>query len=231
MTFQDLYLLSIQSTYHDVQIAVCCHKLQLKSKVIKKIDASADLVPLLNELLNSCSLTIQDLSFIVVNQGPAPFTTLRVVIASMNGIGFATGVPLIGVDGIKALLQESSDLSDVPTIALLDAFAGDVYYAFKDIDRGILSGCMPIVTLLQEIKTGFHGHSIRFVGNGAMLHKDLIIKRFADRAIISESFSTCSLDTVTRLGLEKWRNQQGLHKQLLPLYLKKQWWQEQTCMK
>jgi len=231
MTFEDLYFLSIQSTYHDVQIAVYRHKLELKSTIIKKIDASADLVPSLNELLTSCRLTIKDLSFIAVNQGPAPFTTLRVVIASMNGVGFATQVPLIGVDGIKALLEESYDSSDVPTIALLDAFTNDVYCAFKDIDRGIQSGCMPIVALLQEIKTRFDGQHMRFVGNGAILHKELIIKEFADRAVVSDAFSTCSLGTVARLGLEKWCNQEGLHQQLLPLYLKKQWWQEETFSK
>lgn len=226
MSVSDLYFLSIQSTYHDVEAALYHDELQLEMRPIKKVDASANLIPFLDELFKTHDLTVDDLSFIAVNQGPAPFTTLRVVIASMNGISFATSIPLIGIDGLEALLAEYYDPSQMPTVALLDAFANDVYYGIQDEKAALVKGCMPISALLQKIESNYPTQHVRFIGNGAALHKETILSVLYDRAIIQEPIAqTCSVAQVARMSLHKWQEQQELSKQLLPLYLKKQWWQ------
>lgn len=229
MRVDDAYFLSIQSTYHDVEAALYHHEMILEMCVIKKINASADLIPSLDELFKTYNLKIDDLSFIAVNQGPAPFTTLRVVIASMNGISFATNIALIGIDGLEALLAEYYDPCCLPTVALLDAFANDVYYAIQDSQMAVRKGCMPILFLLEEIAMHYPQQQIRFIGNGASLHKEAIHSVLKDQAIIPEpTVFTCSVAQIARMGLHKWQEQQGLSKQLLPLYLKRQWWQEKS---
>jgi len=225
----DLYFLAIQSTYHDVEVVLYNHELQLEVRLIKKVDASATLIPSLDELFKTHGLKVDDLSFIAVNQGPAPFTTLRVVIASMNGIGFATNIPLIGIDGLKALLAEYYDPSQLPMVALLDAFADDVYYGIRDEKAALVKDCMPISALLPKIESNYPTQHVRFIGNGAALHKETIRFVLCDRAIIQEPIvQTCSVSQVARMGLHEWQKQKGLSKQLLPLYLKKQWWQSKN---
>jgi tRNA threonylcarbamoyl adenosine modification protein YeaZ len=230
MIAKNLYFFSMQSTYQGVECALYHNDLQLEMHFIKKIDASAALIPCLDELLKTHNVMLSTLSFIVVNQGPAPFTTLRVLISSVNGISFATKVPLIGVDGLGALLLEYYDSSLLPTVALLDAFANDVYYGIQEENKKIVTGCLPISVLLQKLDSHYPVRSIRFLGNGALLHKATIQTILADRAIIQEPLvATCSVEQIAKMGLQQWNKQEGLQNQLLPLYLKKQWWQTQNA--
>ncbi len=221
----NVYFLCIQSTYQDVQMAIYRNEIQCAECVIKKIDASADLIPTLDTLLRSIDLSLKNLSFIVANQGPAPFTTLRVVIASINGISFATGITLVGIDGIKALLDETAESSATPTIALLDAFSDDVYYAYRGGSEQVESGCMPILSLLQKLEKVFGPQKIRFVGSGAVRYNELLKDKLSGQAIVDDQITTCSLEKIAQLGLYRWKNKQDSGKMLLPLYLKKQWWQ------
>ncbi len=50
-------------------------------------------------------LRFLDLAFIAAHQGPAPFTTLRVCLTTVNGFAFATGMPLIGINGLQELVE------------------------------------------------------------------------------------------------------------------------------
>ena len=95
----------------------------------KKISKNA--LPLLEDLLNTHKISLSDLSFIAAHQGPAPFTTLRVCLSLINGIAFARGIPLVGVNGLEALLDDFKQ-PDHPTILLLNAFSKEVYYGFHD---------------------------------------------------------------------------------------------------
>jgi len=225
MKTKNLYYLAIQSTYQTVKCALYKDELQLEMRSIKKIDASADLVPILDELCKSHNIEVTDFSFIVVNQGPAPFTTLRVVIATVNGICSATSVPLIGIDGIVALLAEQPE-TGMPIVAVLDAFAGDVYFGIRDGKKQIQSGCKPFSIVLEELEQLYPDVQIRLVGNGVILHQESIKSVFGDRALIREPIiEYCSLEQIARMGLQRFQESQGLTEQVVPLYLKKQWWQ------
>ena len=99
---------ALQNTYQEIQVALWCDSLFVGSLSVPKNHASAELIPTLAFLLNQHNLRLEQLSFIAVNKGPGPFTTLRVVIASANGLSFASDIPLVGVDGLKAFLHANS---------------------------------------------------------------------------------------------------------------------------
>ena len=99
--------ISIQGSYSQLQLSLfkgnSC--LTLISETNKK--ASSLMVPLIEEMLKQHSLTLCDINFICADQGPGAFTSLRVTIATINGISFAQHIPLIGIDGLDALAQET----------------------------------------------------------------------------------------------------------------------------
>src|SRR3990170_4281291 len=125
--------LSIQNTYEAIEIALFKDDQLVAALKEDKSRASKELIPLIAYLLLRARITMKDLAFIAVNQGPGPFTTLRVVIATVNGLSFATNVPLVGIDSLDAFLEEYKN-SEHPTIILLNAFNNDVYYAIKKVD-------------------------------------------------------------------------------------------------
>src|SRR5688572_32262035 len=54
-------------------------------------------------LLAASGLTIRDIDAFAVATGPGSFTGLRIGIATMQGLAFATGKPLAGVSAFDAL--------------------------------------------------------------------------------------------------------------------------------
>lgn len=212
---------ALQSTYSSIELALFKDGQQLGFIVIDKHQASAMLIPVFAELLTSHSLSLKDLAFLAVNKGPAPFTTLRTVIATANGLAFATGIPLIGVTSIDALVKEyTSDTSPVP-VALLKAFHEDVYYGYWQDDR-IEVGCLPHAQALELIAEKITDKKILFVGNAAHMYERQIITLFGERAIFAPGEpATVSLPYVARLALESWCAHANIEKQLMPLYLKK----------
>lgn len=215
------FFLVIQNTYEELQIALLqgTHLIALQS--ISKMEASTRFISVLESLLNQHQLTLTQIPFIAVNQGPGPFTTLRTVLSCANGLSFASKVPLIGVDGLDAFIHEQSDKKYPNTVLLLNAFGQDVYFAIQS-DQATQKGYQNIDVLLEQIKETTANKTIRFLGNGTQLFQEKIVALFGKDAYIPKDIpSYCSIQAVGMLGLEKWNHgEKGCH-QLLPLYLKK----------
>jgi len=96
------YFLGLQNTYDSVELGLFSEKPHLiDAHSLPKTQASSELILALAQFLQKHQLHFAQLPFIVVNQGPGPFTTLRTVIATANGLSFASAIPLIGVDALE----------------------------------------------------------------------------------------------------------------------------------
>jgi tRNA threonylcarbamoyladenosine biosynthesis protein TsaB len=212
------YFLALQNTYTDLQIALFKQTTCLAVVQTNKTTASKDIILLLQSLLESHSISFDQIQFIAANQGPGAFTTLRVVIATVNGLSFASQVPLIGINSLRALLHEYR--SEFITIALLNAFSKDVYYAVREKNNEIIAqGCAPIAHLFELYP--HHNEKILFIGNGAEIHKSGILESYGSRAVFSDPMpETCTIQTIGLMGLKQWQKQENLSFQLQPIYLK-----------
>lgn len=65
-----------------------------------------------------------DLEYVVVGTGPAPFTGLRVGLVTARTLGFAWGIPVLGVCSLDALGARYGDVT-----AVTDARRKEVYWA------------------------------------------------------------------------------------------------------
>lgn len=214
-----MFFISIQSTYDAVELALFNDSTFIDSRSISKLHASKLLILTLEELLATHQQTISNIQFIATNQGPGPFTTLRVVIASVNGLSFATQIPLIGIDGLDAFVQEYQNPSYPKTVILLNAFNFDVYFAIQN--KVLIKGYKNIDLLLSELQKQFPQDTLRFLGNATELYRHKIQDQFGPLAFIPDLLPlTCSVKQIGLMGLQYWQQQEGLSQQLLPLYLK-----------
>lgn len=214
--------LAVQHTYKGVEIALFQDSTLLQKVYDDKKRASKNFIMMLSSILERNNCRLDDLSFIAANRGPGPFTTLRVVLAFVNGLGFATKKPLIGVDGLDALLEEYHDAKYVVTVAMLDAFSGDVYFGIETAgfaDR--YKGYKDHMLLFDELQKLYPDTQIHFIGNGAIKYKDEIRSIFKNNAILQDPISEhCSIEQIGLIALDYWKNSEGLSNQLLPIYLK-----------
>ncbi|HVE53526.1 MAG TPA: tRNA (adenosine(37)-N6)-threonylcarbamoyltransferase complex dimerization subunit type 1 TsaB [Ramlibacter sp.] len=92
--------------------------------------ASAALIPAIQELLARAGLELAGLDAIAFGRGPGSFTGLRTATAVAQGLGFGSGVPVLPIDTLLAVAEEARNACGADRIvALLDARMDEVYAA------------------------------------------------------------------------------------------------------
>lgn len=216
------HYIAIQNTYNIFEMALFTNNTLIDQLSQDKRHTSKMLIPLLDQLCARNNIVISDVSFFAINCGPGPFSTLRSVIASVNGLHLATNIPLIGIDGLDATFIESYDKTYEHTVVLLNAFNNEVYYLKAHHDKILAKGYKKIDEFINSIHRDIPTEQVHFIGNGITLHQNLIKEKLGNNAIIKEPNPTmCSIETIGRLGLQKFIHKQYTADYLMPLHLKK----------
>lgn len=211
--------LAIQSSYSDVECAFFHNNVLIDTCRIDKVGASSLLVPMVAELLQRYACTLTDLDFIAVNIGPAPFTTLRVVIATANGLQYAYPVPLVGVTAFDGWFHQLPLANDAAIV--MNAFNDELYYAVRRAHQShYSSGYAKVAEVAQRlVDTG--SSALQVVGNAVALHESYFKACLGDRMIVdTNNRSMCEVTSIGLVGLQQWQEGSGSREPLVPLYLK-----------
>jgi tRNA threonylcarbamoyladenosine biosynthesis protein TsaB len=159
------------------------------------IDASRQLAlqlpGALRDVLDLSAVALEEIDAFTVATGPGSFTGLRIGIATMQGLAFGQGKPLIGVSALTALRAVASPAFLGSRIATwVDAWRGDVYAALFEDGREVGE---PVVArpadLLDDLARGTlaaYTNDITFIGDGAETYRDLIVSRLQHAARIAD---------------------------------------------
>ena len=92
--------------------------------------ASAALIPAVQDLLARAGLRLDELAGIAFGRGPGSFTGLRTAAAVAQGLGFGAGIPVLPIDTLLAVAEEARGRCGAArVVALLDARMDEVYFA------------------------------------------------------------------------------------------------------
>lgn len=212
--------LIINTDYTHTTIALYTANKAIAQITEENKNTSKFLIYHIDALCTQYEVHISDIAYIGINQGPGPFTTLRVTLATINGIAFASRIPLVGVDGLKALIEENRNDKWRYTIALLNAFNDEAYYAIEAPHHELRIGYKKIDALIAEIKDEYHEVKLRFIGGGVLTFNETIRKVLGDQAIIREPLPLApSMKQIQNMAHAQYNAHATSHK-LLPLYLK-----------
>lgn len=100
---------------------------------------ASGLVPAMRDLLKSAGLTPKQLDGLAVGLGPGSFTGLRVGVAAVKTLAFATGVPLAGLDSLEILARGAPEEARMIWV-VGDAQRGEVFSA--DFEREEAGGLL-----------------------------------------------------------------------------------------
>jgi len=91
---------------------------------------SSTLMPMIDFVLQSSGLSINEIDLLVVSLGPGSFTGLRIGVTTGKALAFATGKPIVGVSSLHALALEAKNTASPKEtiIPILDARRQEVYW-------------------------------------------------------------------------------------------------------
>lgn len=114
------------------------------------------ILPMIHDLLEKESLTLNDLDTIAYGCGPGSFTGIRIAASVAQGIGFGIKKPIIPVSSLAALAQTAFLQWQWPRcLVAIDARSELIYWALYETNA---SGCMELkgkeqLSKPEDIKT------------------------------------------------------------------------------
>lgn len=132
---------------------------------------SVTLMPMCEDMLKNCGVTLKDVDVIAVAAGPGSFTGLRIGVSAAKGLGWALDKPCAKVSTLEAMAWNLSTLpGDICPV--MDARRSQVYNARFSSDGETITRLTPdraisLEELGEEIKK--RGREQILVGDGALL--------------------------------------------------------------
>lgn len=143
---------------------------------------------LIHSLMDQAGIKARDIDAYGVTKGPGSFTGLRIGIATIKGMALAHDRPAVGISSLLALAHPWLSIARGLVCPVIDARKSEVYseiYRFSDTGFTIVKPvcvCAP-GTLVQKISR--LAEPCLFIGSGAVLYRDLIIKKLGPLAFFA----------------------------------------------
>jgi tRNA threonylcarbamoyladenosine biosynthesis protein TsaB len=87
------------------------------------------LLPRIEQCLARAGFSLRDIDVFAVGIGPGSFTGVRVGVATVKGLAFATGKPVRGVVSLSVLATRVAEHAPGLVAPILDAYKGEVFAA------------------------------------------------------------------------------------------------------
>lgn len=148
------------------------------------------LLPLLEDAMQRAGRSVHDFDAICCDVGPGSFTGLRIGCATTNAIAFAGNLSRIAVNSLE-VLATGLCVSESDWIApLIDARQERIYAALyqTDADGHLREKIAPCAAQMNEWieKLPAKGRIV-FLGDGALVQKDMIAQQLGKRAFFPDA--------------------------------------------
>ena len=178
---------------------------------------SENLMPLISELFNRNKLSLSDINLIAVCVGPGSFTGIRIGIASIKAMAEVYKIPVAEVTSLESLAM--STIKNETIVSLIDARNNQVYAGIFNENIKLKEEYIAddINIVLEKVKKY---ENVIFVGNGAILHKELINEKNKNAKFAENNEQNSYF--VGLVGLKKSKNNELKDADsVLPIYLRK----------
>lgn len=134
---------------------------------------SRTLLPMAEDMLKNCELTLSDVDLIAVAHGPGSFTGIRIGVSTVKGLAWASEKKCVGVSTLEAMAWHGVAAGGL-VCPVMDARRSQVYNAlFRIVDgrpvRLTDDRAISLAELAAELSS--YGESAFLIGDGAVLAK------------------------------------------------------------
>lgn len=182
-SIEDKFILAVDTTTSKTSVSLAEGGNILKTLVNEKgLSQSSGLLILIDTLLRSQGLKIDEIDLFSIATGPGSFTGARVGISTIKGLSYSLGKDCVGVPTLKALAY-TAGISEL-TLTILPAGRQEIFaQKFKVNEKGVVISltvavCASIKEILEEVK---YEPNVKWIGDGVKLLEEEI-KSFAEKS-------------------------------------------------
>lgn len=218
-----MIILSIDSSSKVATAALLNNDEVLGEYIINnKREHSVLLMPMIENLLKDCNLTINDIDGYVVSKGPGSFTGLRIGMATIKGLSFGSSKPYISISTLDALAYSSINFNGL-ICPIMDALRENVYTGIYKNNNGKLENILePTPMDIDELVTFIKDKNepVIFTGDAISKHKNYIKKHLPSAQFAPNHLSIIRASSLGELGLNLLEDGKHDDPNSAPIYLK-----------
>lgn len=219
-----MIVLSIDSSSKVATVALLNDDTLLGEYVINdKREHSVLLMPMIENLLKDCELTINDIDGFVVSKGPGSFTGLRIGMATVKGLSMGSNKPYLSISSLDALAYSLVNFDGI-ICPIMDALRDSVFTCMYKSSNGELSKIIDYSALsLDELVEVLQqkDEPVIFTGDGVYKYKEYLLEKLPNAKFAPNHLSVVRASALGELGMELLRKGQYDDMNSSPLYLKK----------
>ena len=172
-------ILALEASAKSVSVAVTENgTLLAQAYQDRGLTHSVTLMPLLDGMLKTAGLTLDDMDIIAVAQGPGSFTGIRIGVSAAKGLAWAKALPCCGVSTLEAMAYGVTDFEGV-VVGAMDARRQQVYNALFRTEHGRVTRLCADRAVAMELvaeELAAMPEPKLIVGDGAVLLYDFLQK-------------------------------------------------------
>ena len=213
-------LLAIETATRQLGVAVVDGETALSSyELLADNPHAVELPAAVSRVLKAARITLHQLDGFVVDIGPGSFTGLRIGLAFVKALAFATKKPIIGVASLD-VLAANVPFAPRPVCPVLDAKQKNVYAAvFLTGERQVTRRTDYLLGPAAEVLAGFTEPAV-FLGDGCGRYRDLMLKHCPKAEFAAPELWLPRAATLGRLGAARFaEGKRDDPAQLVPMYL------------
>lgn len=214
--------LAIDTVFDQCSVAVVSEELEILSCHTEpgKREQTQLILPMIDASLKEAGVKLADLTALIFNRGPGPFSGIRINTAVVQALSVAHDLPCVGVSSLSAIAQAAFDEQGLQQVYVaFDARMKQVYFAQYQLDNTSQVMRLPEGTKEQLLDYDLSTElAWPIAGNGAELltaqqHQPLYADIQPDAV------------TLAKLGIAQYLQQGGVPaEQALPVYLRNDAW-------
>ena len=163
-----IFLLSIETSTTNCSVSISKNGKTIAAKEDNnaKYSHAESLHVFIEELLNNNSISLQQLSGIIISKGPGSYTGLRIGVSTAKGLCYVLNIPLIAVNTLHSLAHRITTKSNCYIIPMLDARRMEVYTTVIDQNYNLIEDTSALVLNENSYIDFLNEKHCIFIGNG-----------------------------------------------------------------
>lgn len=194
---------------------------KLKPKDRGKSPSHSELAPVyIEQGLNSCKLTLNDIDFFMTSVGPGSFTGIRVGLNLVKTFCFSLNKPFLAPNSLMALALQAQDFG-LPIVTMQNAFKNQVYLGKYEFVNGSLVETLSPKSVDIRTLPEFITHKSLCLGDGYGVYNDFLPETVKSILVRDERFSDSPrLQPLAQYAADHAKGLEINWKLLNPLYIR-----------